>query len=505
MNIQQANAAAVASKVVNQTAKKIAKEAIKDTVVDMSFNMVINYKYVPKDERIKAKEGFELICLPKDKSPTGDCSSPKQISKSIDKNSLDASVERKLDQKIAGGIGATKWGKFLDWFVPVFSAGLGLAMLDYSINGDVSDLWDEIAYESLTDEGLLISGEPLESSGTTGLIYPALSSSSSQIYVTSAKESSHYFLSHSGQKVYFGGGTRAQIVILKSYDDKHTNGYILRVGSANYIEDKTDVFRAIPSIYYKGSMSSAEAEGYANWTGALSHIKIGTAPEVVPMPNHSEVNLPRTTPSGTPKKILAPGAFPMEETGTSTPVYPYQKPDGTTGFKTTPDSTTGISRDVNEDNVTVKNPTIITNPDGSTTVKKAPTLENPNPSPSEDGTIPPPKDPNAPPTEFPEGETCSATLKLPKILPLFNTLSESFPFSIPWDLKSGFDALFAEMGKDKPKFSYKFNFNGSPKEWKFELPAYFDTWKPFTDSMLIFVFDVGILYGIYRLMQGGGS
>lgn len=492
MNMQQANAAAVASKVTNQTAKKIAKEVIKDSVVDMSFNMVMNYKYVPKDERIKAKEGFELVCMPDKKLPDGECSAPTQMKKDIDRNSLDSSVEKSLDKKIAGGIGATKWGKFLDWVVPMFALGLGFAVVEGALNGDIMSLFDEISYDALSEMGYL---QPVEQGDPQyeGLKIEVFDG----VVVLSSLDFTYYYKDDYGE-IWFHKGQSLTF---------------------RFSSDRITVYNPIRSmvssnITYSGagSMSDGARKSYASGFASgfykknngenlpVKPIPGGT----VPLPKFNETGLPLSQPN-VPKKILAPGAFPMEETGTGITVYPYTKPDGTTGFKTAPDATTGISRDVQDDNVTVKDPVVIKNPDGTTTVKKAPTLENPNPHPSEDGVLPPAKDPNAPPVEFPEGESCSDSLKLPKILPLFHSLSTSFPFSIPWDLKSGFDAVFSEMGKEKPEFSYKFEFNGSQKEWKLSFPSYFDTWKPFTDSMLIFVFDVGLVYAIYRLMQGGGS
>lgn len=491
MNMQQANAAAVVSKVTNQTAKKIAKEVIKDSVVDMSFNMVMNYKYVPKDERIKAKEGFELVCMPEKKLPDGECSAPTQMKKDIDRKSLDSSVEKSLDAKIAGGVGATKWGKFLDWVVPMFALGLGFAVIEAALDGDTMSLFDEISYDALTDSGLLM---PVETGDPEfeGLRF-AVAQGQAMIYPS---KQTFYYMTDYGER-WIGDGD-----ILTFY-----------FSSVNINVRNSIMGMVANTIPYKDAdkMSDAQRLSYAKSFATGFHTKNGveTLPikpvgGTVALPKFNETGLPLSQPN-VPKKILAPGAFPMEETGTGITVYPYTKPDGTTGFKTAPNATTGISREVHDDNVTVKDPVIIQNPNGTTTVKKTPTLENPNPHPSEDGVLPPPKDPNAPPVEFPDGESCSDSLKLPKILPLFHSLSTSFPFSIPWDLKSGFDAVFSEMGKEKPEFSYKFEFNGSQKEWKLSFPAYFDTWKPFTDSMLIFIFDVGLVYAIYRLMQGGGS
>lgn len=512
MNIQQANAAtAVASKVVNQSAKKIAKEVITDTVVDMSFNMVMNYKYVPKDERIKAKQGFEMVCMPPDKKPDGDCGNPMQVKKvtASDKSTISASVENNLDKKIAGGIGATKWGKFLDWIVPIFAIGLGFAVIDYAINGDVADLFDEIAFDSLSDLGYLenVEGEGVDVSEAiawTGSValngYVSLYSSD---YNSKTMAFEMYIKNPNRPIAKLYNGERVQARGLYNQTQKHFSGANIWVGSNDF-----SFGFATPKKYEmtlpenSRELTPAEVSIFVSMFEISKYVTIVPKEITTPTPikhDRTSSGIPLTNSPNQPLKVLAPGAFPMTSTTTGETVYPQPQSDGSIKYKT------GTGIEINEDDVTVGEPSIVRKPDGSTTVKKAPTLENSNPKPNEDGTLPPPKDPNAPPIEIPEGETCSATLKLPKILPLFHSLSTSFPFSIPWDLKSGFDAVFSEMGNDKPEFSYKFEFNGSQKEWAMKFPAYFDSWKPFTDSVLIFVFDVGLVYAIYRLMQGGGS
>lgn len=508
MNMQQANAA-VASKVVNQTAKKIAKEAIIDNTVQMSFSMVMNYKYVPKDERLKAKEGFEMICLPENKTGS-DCSKPMQIKKasSIDKVALGNAVEKNLEKKISGGIGFNKWVKFLDWVAPVTAVALGFTLIDYAINGDVAGLFDEIAWDSLVEEGMIEGVTDSEDQTHSRLYFSGEMRSNGVINLSVSTPQNHFFK--------FNGKQYSQVV-LSGIGDYH-NGKRMLIYSSMYVKNpgnsdvevQTKNFPDSPvdigySSYPTGTLTTAQVRALIPHLG---YIPATTMESVVhPFPKADEVSIPRTYRPNEPLKIIAPTALPFKEDGTGIELEPYKKADGSIGYRTKVETDTGTGsttkRIVEENNVVVEDPIVQRKPDGTTTVVNAnPTPDNPNGGGQEDI---PPVGTEIPPVDFPEGETCSATLKLPKFTLLFNTLSTSFPFSIPWDLKSGFDAIFLEMGKDKPKFSYKFNFNGSQKEWKIELPAYFDTWKPFTDSMLIFVFDVGIIYGIYRLMQGGGS
>lgn len=506
MNMQQANAA-VASKVVSETTKKIAKEVIKDTAVQMSFTMMMDYKYVPKDERIKAKEGFEMLCLPKDKKADGECSAPIEVKKDIDKKTIEASVEKKLNAKIAGGVGATKWGKVLDWIVPIFAVGLGVTVIDHMINGDVSDFFDDIAFDALIDAGYVSNVDigAIETNGNFTLSEPW--------FVTNYKGAYYSMtLSHKDN------------ALIGKYEFYHEELGWWKMSQGSYVfefhvsTDKTDGFNYItqsigennnaklkvrlpdPLVNELNSNQSIVKSLYKK----LSIRKIAGGTVSTPTVTHAESGLTKTNAPGKPIPIITPAAIPLVEIGTGKPVVPYTKPDGSMGFTTGVNPSTGSQIDVDENSVVVGNPNIIQNPNGSETVSPAPTPQNPTPSPDGGAIKPPPIDPEKTP-EFPEGETCSATLKLPKLGLLFNSMSDSFPFSIPWDLKSGFDALFSEIGKEKPKFTYKFNVKGEQKSWDIKLPDYFDSWKPFTDSLLIFVFDVGIIYGIYRLIQGGGS
>ena len=218
--------------------------------------------------------------------------------------------------------------------------------------------------------------------------------------------------------------------------------------------------------------------------------------------------------------LLPPASVHLEEEGTKTPVirvpssnpespgYEFQKPDGTI---------------VPEENVTTGPDPVVTPspggqidpggkpiPEGTPVVTPTPTPSNPAPQPvplvpSPTPTVPPGTEP--PPTEepFPEEPSCDAKLNFPRYIPFMNTLSNAFPFSIPWDIERALNAAFGEIGSERPGFDYTFDFMGSEKTWRVEVPKFFDAWKPFTDGLLLLIFDVGIMFGIYRFMKGGGS
>lgn len=100
----------------------------------------------------------------------------------------------------------------------------------------------------------------------------------------------------------------------------------------------------------------------------------------------------------------------------------------------------------------------------------------------------------------PEGPSCKKDLEMPELEALGDTLKDSFPFSIPFALIGLIDAAFGGMGTERPHFSYSLSFQGENYTFDIGLPAFFDNWKPFTDTMLLLIFDIGILYAIYRFV-----
>lgn len=275
--------------------------------------------------------------------------------------------------------------------------------------------------------------------------------------------------------------------------------------------------------------------GFHEWTPVRSIFRIdGNQPAKRPIlaPYFEEVENVIPTPVTQYQKddkiaFVPPAAVPIREVGTGetvtrTPAKTpdeepiYQKPDGTI---------------VPPDNIEVGDPVVTPSkpgqldpggkpiPEGTPVATPTPTPNNPTPAPvplvpgevptnptePDAPTVPPGTEP--PPTEqpFPEEPSCDAKLNFPRYIPFMNTLSNAFPFSIPWDIERALNAAFGEIGSERPGFDYTFDFMGSEKTWRVEVPKFFDSWKPFTDGLLLLIFDVGIMFGIYRFMKGGGS
>lgn len=541
--------AVVVSKVVTKAAKKVAKEVATDTAVQMSMNMVINYKYKPKDDR-KPVDSYSFVCMPRDKKSNGDCAKPLQVKTKLDDRDvrvLKSEIEDSLDKKIAGGVMTTKWGKFLDWFIPIWSVGMGVAIVDYAMNGEVSDLFDELAYEALVKFGFIIPSTPTPvepkppgeggggieipepetppiNDGGIGTVPPPFTPEFagllSDLGYSNWYGQHRYSWQPTNGNLFKTTDTTGKLVYLteitfyyEEWDPYTKPRYAKSIRVRGYDQISNEYVYTVDKDFAEGTVAHPDmkASTWEEWTRTLSRRYVPTTivlresllpvtepiPEVPPVPKFNETDLPRTVPQGTPIKVPAPGSIPFEEVGTGEQLIPFKKPDGTIGFKTR----TGVEV-LDPDKVEVKDPVITDNPDGSKTVKKQPTGEVPNPSPNEDGKIPPKTDTDPPPTDPETGESCER-LKRPDFKPLSSAITTSFPFSIPWDLHRAFSSAFSEIGDSRPEFSYKFDFNGKSYDWKISMPQFFDSWMPFVRGLLLLGFDIGLVYAIYRFTRGG--
>lgn len=489
--------AAVAGKAVNQAAKKVAKEIVADQAVQMSMNLVLDpkYRFTPTESTPQAKQGYTMVCMPRDKKSDGTCTAPVEVKQNLtpdDKKAIAARAEINLDKKITGGIGQTRWGKFIDWFVPTFAVGSVVAVMGAAFSGELGSFFDDLALESLSDNGLVANMEV----SATSLIKASLSYQTNvphtvYLYVRSNTDKDISLVDSKGNK-YGLYGTESYQMGFKLYPiwDNTTQ---LEIDGFEYGSYGLDLERAKGIRFNKQSESRTYSEAAA--LSFLSQIgfrvKTHGQTDNTSLPKFDETGLSPTTPPNTQRQVVAPGAIPFTKTDTGEVLIPYLKPDGTVGFKT------GTGTIVPEDNVTVGNPSITYNPDGSTTVGKAP-KPNGTTDPDEEETIPPEKPPedNEDP-ETPEN-ACTDKIRLPKLKPLFTTISTAFPFSLPFDLYRGFNAFFADIGKEKPKIEFEF-FKG-PKI-NITIPKVFDDFMPFIRTLMIFTFDVGLLYAIYRLIR----
>lgn len=87
-----------------------------------------------------------------------------------------------------------------------------------------------------------------------------------------------------------------------------------------------------------------------------------------------------------------------------------------------------------------------------------------------------------------------------------SAFTTAFPFSIPWDVGRAFDAVFGSFDdlKDTPEWEWKINFLGQQYPIKFKIDDYFLDWFGIIRSVMLILFDVGLVYAV-RKMLGGAS
>lgn len=147
------------------------------------------------------------------------------------------------------------------------------------------------------------------------------------------------------------------------------------------------------------------------------------------------------------------------------------------------DRGTGEEVIVNEDELIVEDvdPNIIETP------KPNPEGVEPNPDKEEDNE-----------TDYPSCDKDFEKIEFEKVGVAF---TYAFPFSIPWDIKRMVDAQLGGIGDAKPSFELSFLGDGI----ELTIPDFIDKWMPFARGIMIFMFDISILFLFYRFMKGGGD
>lgn len=539
--------AVVVSKVVSQTAKKSAKEAIKDVAVKMSNSMIKDYKYDSKG-LLTPKDGFELICLAKDLASDGVCSAPLQLKKGVKRSELNEIVEIKLEEKIYGS-GASKWGEFLDWFVPVFATGLGKSLIEYAIGSGVMALFDEIAFESLVEldyiqtlgdsnpvvpgngngfvrpditlpelsfdyqdpkwdsvmlneivniDSLVDCGGVYDCAKVEGVYgYPSrtpvlrvLPNYGGKLSVIASDSSEHY-----SDDFGIGLGTSVSLPVYKyattkqgvdrfnllTYSIQPSLHYDVRTTITKYTGSGSNVKLVNPEVFtfsmlnlMRFVLDPVEINGVKEEPLVFKYTPGPNIPGNATVPNFNEAQLKNTITPGTGVPLVAPGAYPLLETITGIFVYAYVDENGDVIYKTED------GRIVGDEDITVGEPKIIENPDGTLDVEKVP-------KPGEETTE----------SEF-ACDVGFADIEFGQVGEAFTSV---FPFSIPWDLKRYIDNAFSGIGSERPSVDLTFLGDGI----SLVIPPYFDPWISFFKGLVVILFDITMVFLFYRFMKGGGD
>ncbi|TQR27196.1 hypothetical protein C7Y47_23550 [Lysinibacillus sphaericus] len=197
-DVAQAN---IVSKPLAITAKKVAKDIVKDTAVEMANQIVSEYLVKELLEGVNTDKGYSAVCMDGKKDNIKDCAPDKRAQvktdlSQTDKKNLEKKVESVLERKT---LTSTRWGKFLDFFIPIFLVSGAIEFISSALDGDILSFFDEIAQESLVESGLLkplvgVNIEPQElvdfSSvvASTKLSYEKTSYYNQRIYITTVNK-----------------------------------------------------------------------------------------------------------------------------------------------------------------------------------------------------------------------------------------------------------------------------------------------------------------------------
>lgn len=570
---------AFASKVVQQAAKKVVKEAVKDEVVKMSMNMVLNYKYTPPSDRDievaqandknikkfkKARGGYQHICLPQDKMKIKSgsknldyCKKPMEIKQTltpVDKNKVGDHVEKALD-KATGNKG---FMKFINFFVPFWIVGAASTVIDLLLDGELSNFFGNLAYDSLVAVGLLtplgddferndkpvnntandylvISDEPIPDDDVSvplhrlGTNFEPYQLPGNLFVDMDVNDKSHTIFY--GNSSYGIESLLITIVVGKGFfgsgfdfnnDKLHINYVTPHINRGDryiryidiYMSDREyrnkytkfikryDVSdqRIYLNRYTESGLNTNEIEHLLSLAGPIIDDMyadfINYVPPVMPVerPDDVPISKPNTT-----IKIPSPESVPVIDKSTGKVVKPAPE--------STPDAPVWITPEgtpVPEDNIEVGDITVTPTPDGN--IINKPTPDSPltediipiDPTPTE----PPVEEIPDPPAEF----VCTDRLRKPRFDRLGQEISTTFPFNIPFDLKKSVENLFVNIGNERPNFSFDFDFLSKDElnhSFDFKLPKIFDEWRPVWQSLMVFGFDVALLYMIWRFIGGG--
>lgn len=269
-----------------------------------------------------------------------------------------------------------------------------------------------------------------------------------------------------------------QMDLISYYNNAH-----ISVEFENYYKDNT----SINSIYDNRKVNGMTGRVHLFTNKTITEIPLPDIEHISPMVDPLEM-----TPyvDGSIMTTPSPSTIPFKHSETGEPLHRDEQDPN-------------IWRDpagdpVPEELIEVGDPEIIKQPDGSHVAVPQPTPSNPTPVPEQ---ITEPLPDTITPEDF-EGLSCD-TIKKPKFDPLATAVMTSFPFSIPWDIQRIYEALFANVGSERPEFVFKIP--GYDQEFPISLNSYFDDWVPFIRSIILLTFDMGLLYAAYRWTKGGSE
>lgn len=510
-NASEVATTSLVTKPVTMAAKKAAKDVAKNTAVEMANQIVAEFLVKELIEGVETDKGYKAVCMDGPKDNIKDCPSNKraQIKSNLsasDKSKLADKVEDVLEKKT---LTSSKWGKFLDFFVPLFLVSGAVSIIGASMDGDMLSFFDEIAQDSLIELGFLkplhasINGEgawnPKDFTQHVKSVSVDIDTKNGTPYLRLTvvpHPNQKLILHHNGYKKTISTSTKLSIISYAGYARQDRNIYAF---------SRLDTF-------FDGS-NSGDLKGFRVFTGGM-HISDGSQEQhdmLVRLAQNSltahytsywispqsDVNSILNQFFGTLSQFFT---IDIEVPNSEQPPVQtdYGKQSATDKIKN-PDGTVNIK---GQDSFTFTYGDIHVYPsDQSTTGWKDKTTGE-DVTVVEDDIVVTDKTEDLPtePEDKPEF-SCDRELELPTLKPIGNAFTHAFPFSIPWDIKRFIDNAFGGVNSERPSYDLTFLGDGVV----LEIPAFFDNWMPFIRGLLVFVFDISVLFLFYRFMKGGGD
>lgn len=242
--------------------------------------------------------------------------------------------------------------------------------------------------------------------------------------------------------------------------------------------------KEVLSMYYRfvyNTTSSISLNPIDIKIGAHSSMDLALKPSYMPTPviNPSSIKVPMISPEtgkiAWPQKTILPDGY-IYNPKTQEILDPVGNP------VTNPETIPELNPD----------PVIETTPDGEQVIDGVPTGQ-PAPVP-----VSPPSGGGG--SEVTGGDPKDINWNKLKAVPAIFT--KKFPFSLPWDAKRFIDGVLGGVPQAKDIVVKLDEIGGVHIGMNITLPDFFDTFFSFTRTMTLIIFDIGLIFGLYRLLGG---
>lgn len=274
------------------------------------------------------------------------------------------------------------------------------------------------------------------------------------------------------------------------------------------VESSEGVSRAIKEVVSMGELYNYDTINvsfeYASIVPEIApniHVRtyFTNVPEVYrdtePIPTRHDVDI-KTTELEDPEKqtvtLPTPNNIPVSVPGHDEMFYVTPTNDGKLTLRGEQSGEEPDIEEGQEEELVIGNPKYEPEPD-----TPYPEMERP-PDPSEPGEGSGGEGEGGGSGEGEDGASCVVNRDFDGFKELGETFTTKFPFSIPFDIYRLFEAVFGDMGSERPHFVYPVG----NTEFEIGIPAYFDEWMPFARSMLLIIFDIGLIYAVRKMMGG---